>query len=341
MNNQSVAIIILNYNGWKDTIECLESLYQINYYNYDIILVDNNSKDKSLEKIREYCRGELNVQSPFFNYTSENKPINVLELVEDELKTKISNKFNNFPSNKKLTIIKNSENSGFSKGNNIGIKFALKSLNSDYIFLLNNDTVIGRDSLLNLVKLGESNDKIGVIGPKIYYYNYKGKSNIIESTGGKIKFIKFPGYFPINQGINDNKSTLNGSIECEWTSGAAMLLKIKKIPIKILDENYFFGCEDLDLCIKLRKKGYITTVSLNSNLWHKVGVSREKEFYNNQKGIIDLLKGRAKLTKTNLKFLKIHNTYYYYFLPLYSLYILKSYFYHILIKIKYNIHVRD
>ena len=48
-----VAIIVLNYNGWKDTIECLESLQRITYPNFQIIVVDNGSTDDSLERIRE------------------------------------------------------------------------------------------------------------------------------------------------------------------------------------------------------------------------------------------------------------------------------------------------
>lgn len=47
-----VSIIILNWNGWKDTIECLESVYQITYLNNDVIVVDNGSKDESIEKIK-------------------------------------------------------------------------------------------------------------------------------------------------------------------------------------------------------------------------------------------------------------------------------------------------
>lgn len=38
--NPKVSIIILNWNGWRDTIECLESLYQITYPNYDVIVMD-------------------------------------------------------------------------------------------------------------------------------------------------------------------------------------------------------------------------------------------------------------------------------------------------------------
>ena len=78
MNNSRVAIIILNWNGWEDTIECLESLYQINYPNYNVILVDNASSDESLKKIKEYAEGKIKIESNFFDYNSDNKPIDVI-----------------------------------------------------------------------------------------------------------------------------------------------------------------------------------------------------------------------------------------------------------------------
>ena len=52
MNNPKVSIIILNWNGCEDTVECLESVYQIAYPNYDVIVVDNGSKQKI-----EMCKG--------------------------------------------------------------------------------------------------------------------------------------------------------------------------------------------------------------------------------------------------------------------------------------------
>jgi len=56
MIHPKVSIIILNWNGWKDTIECLESLYQITYPNYDVIVVDNGSEDDSRRKNRSYIK---------------------------------------------------------------------------------------------------------------------------------------------------------------------------------------------------------------------------------------------------------------------------------------------
>ena len=84
MHNSRVSIIILNWNGWKDTIECLESLYQINYSNFDVIVVDNDSHDESLEKIRNYASGNINIKSEFFEYNYSNKPIKILEYTRNE-----------------------------------------------------------------------------------------------------------------------------------------------------------------------------------------------------------------------------------------------------------------
>ena len=106
-----VSIIILNWNGWKDTIECLESVYQINYTNYDVVIIDNKSEDDSLEKIQAYCEGKLKVYSEFFDYKSNNKPIEIYGYFQEELKfLKPSQIVSHTPSNKKLTIIKNNKN---------------------------------------------------------------------------------------------------------------------------------------------------------------------------------------------------------------------------------------
>ena len=59
-----VAIIILNYNGWKDTIECLESVFRITYPNYQVIVIDNGSTDGSMEKIKAWAEGKQEVLTP-------------------------------------------------------------------------------------------------------------------------------------------------------------------------------------------------------------------------------------------------------------------------------------
>ncbi len=155
---QKVSIIILNWNGWEDTIECLESLYQINYPNYDVIVVDNGSQNESVEMIKNYASGELSVESDFFEYKKFNKPIKIFEYSAKELESLqiINENYYNLDSNNKLILIKNEVNSGFSEGNNIGINFSLQFLNSNYILLLNNDTVVDKNFLNELVKFADT-----------------------------------------------------------------------------------------------------------------------------------------------------------------------------------------
>ena len=140
--NPTVAIITLNWNGWADTVECLESVYQINYPNYHVVVVDNHSSDNSVRKIKDYASGNLEVKSNFFKYDPTNKPIEIVQYSRENWEIK-----KNSNTNKQLILIKNEINYGFAEGNNIGIEYALSNLNLDYIMLLNNDTVVDKKFL--------------------------------------------------------------------------------------------------------------------------------------------------------------------------------------------------
>ena len=59
-----VFIIILNWNGWKDTIECLESVFRNTYPNYQVIVVDNGSTNGSMEKIKVWANAKQEVLTP-------------------------------------------------------------------------------------------------------------------------------------------------------------------------------------------------------------------------------------------------------------------------------------
>ncbi|MDD3985377.1 MAG: glycosyltransferase family 2 protein, partial [Methanobacterium sp.] len=268
--NPQVTVVLLNWNGWKDTIECLESFYQIDYPNYDIILVDNNSDDDSIERITAYCKAQIKPISKFYSYNSDNKPIKIFEFNKKEAETEkcLESNYNSLSSDRRLIIIKNDKNYGFAEGNNIGIRYALKSLNPKYVLLLNNDTVVDSHFLTELVKTGESNDKIAVVGPKTFFYDFNGKNNVIWSVGGVIDLSRYPGYHDIEMGHNNPPIDDNSTMEVGWVSGAIMLIKTAMLPGKLLNSEFFFGCEDSDICIEMDQKGYKMITNLNSIVWH-------------------------------------------------------------------------
>jgi GT2 family glycosyltransferase len=268
MNYPHVAIVIINWNGWEDTIECLESVFQINYPNFDVIVVDNASEDDSLEKIRKYCSGDLKVESDFFKYNTDNKPINLTECNEkfDNMEFQLKKEI---PDSNQIILIKNDENIGFPGGNNTGMKFALKFFNPDYILLLNNDTVVEENFLGELIENGESKEDVGILGPKIYFYD---DPDTIWSAGCKISWKLSRG---IQIGTNEeDKGQYDTIKEVEYVSGSAFLVKTEVIRrIGLMDEKYFLYFEESDWTVRANQEGYKSLYIPQANLWHKVSKS--------------------------------------------------------------------
>lgn len=255
-----VSIIILNWNGWQDTIECLESLYRIDYPNYNVILVDNASSDDSVSKIEEYCRGERDIESKYISFNSKNKPISILKYQLKELKKEkiLEEEENilNLRSNRKLILILNDKNYLFVAGNNIAIKyFALKRLKSDYILLLNNDTIVEPTFLSEIIEVAEKDNKIGIIGPKICRYD-----NPEETEWSWLQDIQ------------------GGACEQAYLSGAAFMFKRSLIKsIGLLDYRYIHYIEDYDYCHSARKAGFkVIHVPTKCKVLHKGSIAQNK-----------------------------------------------------------------
>jgi len=270
-----VAIIILNWNGWQDTIECLESLYQITYPNFEVIVVDNGSKEKSIRKIREYAGGKIKVESKFFKYDSSNKPIKIIEYTREDTEAKRRIEIDNPLLNKKLIIIKNQKNYGFAEGNNIGIRYALNMLNSKYVLLLNNDTVVDKEFLGYLVKVGKMDNRIGIMGPKINYYDYHGRSDVINFIGSDL--IMWKG-LEIRYGAGEiDRGQWDTIQEVDKIEGSCMLREknvFKKIGM--LDPKYFAYWEETDFCARAKKAGNAIVCVPNAKIWHKVSTTARK-----------------------------------------------------------------
>ena len=266
-----VAIIILNWNGWKDTIECLESLYRITYPNYDVIVVDNGSEDESIEKIKEYCEGKIKVESKFFEYSSENKPIKIIEYTREEAEAGggKEKEIADLPSNRRMIIIKNEKNYGFAEGNNIGMRYALKALNPSYVLLLNNDTVVDKGFLTKLIEVGEIRNDVGALSSFVYEYD---RPDTIQQGGEKIRW-----FFRSEPIKIWKQKPYEEVIECQIASGACVLIK-KGILYKVglLSTDFPLLYSDLDFYLRVLQVGYTNVSVRNSVIWHKTSRSVKK-----------------------------------------------------------------
>jgi GT2 family glycosyltransferase len=295
--DQKVALIILNWNSWKNTIECLESVYQIEYPCFDIIVVDNASQDDSIERIEEYCRGGIIPTSKFFEYSNKNKPVIIRKYTKKESKvgTQVDKEGDKLASRRKLTIILNDENFGFAEGCNAGIRFAMRN-GTRYVLLLNNDTVVDPEFLRELVELAETDPAYGFIGPKVYYYDYEGRADVINSVGGRL-IIKKGATCQIGIGQID-QGQFNKPMELDYVEGSCLLIRAGVIrDIGLLDPAYFTYWEEADWCIRGRKAGYKALYAPKSKIWHKVAASNigfKNEYYRTRNAFWFLRKHASK-----------------------------------------------
>lgn len=222
MNEPRVYIIVLNYNNWKDTIECCNSLLQLNYSNYKVIICDNNSNDESKSKFAEW-KNEYASDLFFFIY--------------------------------------NKENLGYAGGNNVGIRYALKDNDCEYVWLLNNDTIVTPEALQKLIDRFNSDNRMGLCGSLLYYYYQPDK---IQAISGK-----YNPFFATSV-YNTNIKDFSG---IHYPVGASMMASRAFIEeIGLLSEDYFLYYEELDWVMRVKGR-YTVGYAPKSIVYHKEGAT--------------------------------------------------------------------
>jgi GT2 family glycosyltransferase len=171
-----------------------------------------------------------------------------------------------FGSDKRLFLVRNDVNQGFAGGNNIGLKYAKGS----FITLLNNDTVVEKDWLNEAIKVAETDEKIGIIQSKLFFWYNR---DMLESAGA---FVDKCGY-GFERGFVRNKNLYNTVDEVFYANGAAVTIKKKALEkvspgpgtIELFDSDFFFAYEDVDLSWRMRLGGFKTVIAPKSIVYHR------------------------------------------------------------------------
>lgn len=255
MDVKKVYIIVLNWNGTADTIECLESLKTIDYSNYQIIVIDNNSKSEYFDNLIIWCGNN-------FNYLK----IYTQQEAERGGKLETEQIINSAESSDKLVVIRNNENLGFAAGNNVGLKYILTKKNEkSFALLLNNDTVVQPDFLSHLMAFMDKYS-YAACTPQIRYYQPNDK---IWNCGGKITWFGNRRYFFAGENIDNVPKS--GFRDITFVTGCSLLFQPKIIGL--LSEKFFFGEEDFEFSLRLRKQKLKMACVYESIIYHKVGNS--------------------------------------------------------------------
>ncbi len=266
-----VVSVVLNWNGWLDTIECLESLLRGEMRGHQIIVCDNGSQDHSIERLTEWADGLLEVKTAFeegtsWHYRPVTKPISYALFVSPEHATTNSDDVKDVP----LIFIRTGENLGYAGGNNVGIRFAIEQLHADYVWLLNNDTIVERHALARLTDAMALSSDVAVLGSRLMQYS---SPDTIQALGGGLLDPRYGRETQVGRGCTEHDA-IDRAMELEHVVGASMFVRVEAVrEAGLLDESYFLYREETDWCIELRKRGWRLFYCPKSIVWHKEGRS--------------------------------------------------------------------
>ena len=275
-----IAIVVLNYKGGEDTIECLESLQQVQYSDFTMIVVDNGSADGSLEMIRKWAAGGQPIVSGYCKYDAGKKPVFLVEYSQVEAEagglSEAEKQLEQLPSDRRVVLIRNDQNLGFSGGNNVGARYAV-SKGYEYVVLLNNDTIVINCDFLHKIREAFCIDnKASIVGPRIV--NMAGAFDgpyLYESYWGEVIMLtlknqvrKWLGCSPVYLDMGAIYSPT--PVVVYKISGACMAVKSDFLKsIGFLDEKVWLSCEEAVIAeqvIARREKIYFQPQTL---LLHK------------------------------------------------------------------------
>lgn len=262
-----VCIIILNWNGWPDTIECLASVANLTYPNFSVLVVDNGSTDDSTTRIRKWAVGTLGGDASIVRVAHSNCAQR-LHAAADSKEVSTEQ-----PGKVRLTLVESDENLGFAGGSNVGIRYAL-DCQADYIWLLNNDTTVAPNSLKILVDFLAAECRYDGATGEIRYYN---DSNRIWNCGGRLTWYGGRKYYHARELAGETSQVL--VFPTTFVTGCALLVRSSLFrDVGLLTERFFFGEEDIEFCRRLKRSGKRLACHRGAVIYHKVGQTTRRNY---------------------------------------------------------------
>lgn len=241
MNCVKMGIVILNYNTWQESIQCVESIVRNTIENYHIYLVDNCSTDDSIQKLEECYKEKSGI-----------------------------------------SFIKAEKNRGYSAGNNLGIRRAVKE-GCDVVFVINSDVELLNNALDRMKDTLLEDRECMIVGPSIL--NNEGLETQLARKKLTWKLFLFGRHPLCCISYFKKKSERRYEIPEEgkfkfkgMVSGCCFGCRAEDMErLQYLDENVFLYYEEDILAYKIEKLHRKVVVDCEAKIWHKEGTSTKKK----------------------------------------------------------------
>ncbi len=235
------------------------------------------------------CVDTLEALASLEKSTYENHSVIVLDNASTD--NSIASIKKEFP---EVEIIQLTENLGYAGNNNVGIEAAIQK-GADWVFVLNEDTVLANACLEFLVAIGEGDPSIGIVGPMVYHYD---TPETIQSAGGSLG----PYWQSNHIGQNEqDDGQFDRPRDVEWISGCAIMVRRSAIQkVGALDARFFYYWEETEWCLRISRDGWRIVFVPQAKLWHK-GVQQDYRpnpsvtYYSTRNRLLMLAKHQAPL----------------------------------------------
>lgn len=286
------GVVILNYNGWQDTIACAESVLGNVPSPAWLVIVDNASTNDSLRWLRHWAAGNMDFALPEMGTPAPcPKPLPLRELDEDAAAEAAP---------APLTLLRRKSNTGYAAGNNAGIRL-LMSWGADAVWVLNNDTVVDTHALAAMTRRLFAKRRPGLCGSLVCYQD----SGLVQCRAG--------GHTNPWTGLSvldGNKETVSRAAEADtarvearlnFIYGASVMASRDFIEqVGLMDERYFLYCEEQDWAYSAKGR-FDLAYAPDALVWHKEGASTGFSHANfNARRLITLTRSRLLLTAKHM-----------------------------------------
>jgi GT2 family glycosyltransferase len=250
MTRHKVYIILVNWNGWQMTLNCLESLFRLEYPFYQVVVCDNGSEDGSLERIRLWATQFNLPTTPVLTRTEAESGQIAPEM---------------------LTLIQTGGNLGFAGGANIAMRYAMARNDYDAVWLLNNDTQVDPNALTHLVRRLQQKPEAGLCGSTLLWPDGK-----VQALGGG-RYRPWLG-ITLDIGRHQAHQPMQPS-EVEprlhYINGASMLVSRRFLEtVGLMREEYFLYYEEVDWAYRGKQQGFQLAYAPDSIVYHLEGGSQ-------------------------------------------------------------------
>lgn len=272
------VVIIVNWNGWEDTVRCINACGCMCDFDGAVLVVDNGSTDGSLQKLEAWASGELDIAPSFLGLSVDesahivNKPLQLKGVFNEE---SLSQNIRAVGlARRSWYLIEAKSNKGFGAGNNIGLRAAAADPSVDFFWLLNNDTEPAQEAYSSLLAYMAAHPNVGLCGSTLLYMNI---SNLIQAVGGEYNSWLGTSKHVLSHRLYSKEICADVDVSMlDYIVGASMFVRRSVLErVGFLAEEYFLYSEEIDWATRLKREMPELTLGYapNSLVYHKEGAS--------------------------------------------------------------------